>query len=142
VVGARRERNRVVVVVLGSTPPVYDPTTGDKLEDQRFDDARAILAKMDVDYGWVTASDPGTVAGLDEALAAWDVAVKRGPSLVVPADLTGELTFRLRLGPPAEPEAEVGSVLFFAGSVMVGERVLIQASASSAGAEGEATAAA
>lgn len=142
VIGARRERNRVVVVVLGSTPPVYDPITGEKLEDQRFDDARAILEQMDEDYTWVTASDEGTVPGLDEALAAWGVAVKRGPSLVVPADSADELTFRLRLGPPGEPEAEVGRVLFFAGSVMVGERVLIQAPAASAGAESEATAAA
>ena len=73
-------------------------------------------------------TDPGTVAGLDEALAAWGVTIELGPSLVVPDD-ADELTFRLRLGPPGQPEAEVGRVLFFAGSVMVGERVLIQAAA-------------
>jgi hypothetical protein len=127
VIGLRRERNRVVTVVLGSDPPVYDSVTGEKIEDRRYDDVGAIFGAMDEEYRWLTPSDPGTIPGLDDALAAWGAVLEIGPSLVVQAGEVDQITFRLRLGPPGEPEAEVGRVLFFAGSVMVGERVLLQA---------------
>jgi D-alanyl-D-alanine carboxypeptidase len=129
IIATRHERNRVITVVLGATPPEYDLQTGEKLDDQRYVDVAAVLTMIDDSFRWVTPTDPGTIAGLDDALAAWGVTVEIGPSLVVPAGTADEVTFRLRLGPPGDPEAEVGRVLFFAGSVMVGERPLIQATA-------------
>ena len=125
VIATRYERNRVVTVVLGSDLPEYDQQSGEKLSDQRYVDMAEVLATVEEQFRWVTPTDPGTVPGLDEALTAWGVSIELGPSLVVPLG-ADDLTFRLRLGPPGEPEAVVGRVLFFAGSVMVGERVLIQ----------------
>jgi D-alanyl-D-alanine carboxypeptidase (penicillin-binding protein 5/6) len=126
VIAERRARNRVVTVILGADPPVYDQVTGEKLSDQRFEDMAEIRAALDEDFVWVTPTDPGAIPGLDEALAAWGVGLESGPSLVVPSESAGEVSFRLRLGPPGEPESEVGTVLFFAGSTQIGERTLLQ----------------
>ncbi len=118
--------NEVITVILGSDLE-FDPVTFEKLVDRRYDDARAILAGLEDDYRWVALDDPATVPGLEAALFAWQVTLREGPELVVPATSNAELTFRLRLGAPAEPDQEVGRVLFFVGSTQVGERPLYQA---------------
>jgi serine-type D-Ala-D-Ala carboxypeptidase (penicillin-binding protein 5/6) len=127
VIAELQARNRVVTVILGAAMPVYDEVTGEKLDDQRFEDMGEIRAALDDAYVWITPTDPGVVPGLDEALAAWSVTLETGPSLVVPTDVATQLTFKLRLGPPGEPESAVGTVLFFAGSTLLGERTLLQA---------------
>jgi D-alanyl-D-alanine carboxypeptidase len=124
--------NVVITVVLGSDL-AYDEETSEKTVDLRYDDAREILAGLEADYRWVAVDDPATVPGLEDALFAWQVTMRDGPELVMPASGDEDLTFRLRLGAPGEPEQEVGRVLFFAGSTQVGERPLFQATSAQAG---------
>jgi D-alanyl-D-alanine carboxypeptidase (penicillin-binding protein 5/6) len=123
--------NEVITVVLGSDL-AYDEATSEKTVDRRYDDARSILAGLDADYRWVAVDDPSAVPGLEDALFAWQVTMREGPELVMPTAGDDDLTFRLRLGAPGEPEQEVGRVLFFAGSTQVGERPLFQATAAQA----------
>lgn len=124
--------NEVITVVLGSDL-AYDEETSEKTVDRRYDDARSILAGLEADYRWVAIDDPAAVPGLEDALFAWQVTMRDGPQLVMPASGDDDLSFRLRLGAPGEPEQEVGRVLFFAGSTQVGERPLFQATAAQAG---------
>lgn len=120
--------NEVITVVLGSDL-AYDEATSEKTVDRRYEDANALLAGLESDYRWVAVDDPSAVPGLEEALFAWQVTMRDGPELVMPTSGDDDLSFRLRLGAPGEPEQEVGRVLFFAGSTQVGERPLFQTTA-------------
>ncbi len=122
--------NEVITVILGSDL-AYDDVTGEKTIDGRYDDARTILSALDADFRWVALDDPSAVPGLEAALFAWQVTLKDGPELVIPTARDEDLTFRLRLGAPGEPDEMVGRVLFFAGSAQVGDRPLYQASVAS-----------
>ncbi len=117
--------NVVISVTLGSEPPVYDEAGTST--DVRFDEMTTIFEALERDYVWLSPTSPGEVAGLEEAMAAWDVALKSGPAMAIPADEVGEIQYRLRLGPPAEPNERVGRVLFFVGSRQIGELALYQA---------------
>ncbi|MDP9471116.1 MAG: serine hydrolase [Chloroflexota bacterium] len=117
--------NVVISVTLGSDPPVYDDAGN--ATDVRFDEMNTVFEALDRDYVWVSPSSPGEVAGLSEEMAAWQVALKPGPAVAVPAEEAGELSYRLRLGPPADPNERVGRVLFFVGSRQIGELPLYQA---------------
>ncbi|MDP9367538.1 MAG: serine hydrolase [Chloroflexota bacterium] len=117
--------NVLVSVTLGSEPPVYDEAGN--VTDVRFDEMKTIFEGLERDYVWLSPASPGEVAGLDEAMAAWQVALQPGPAMAVPADEAGEIAYRLRLGPPAEPNERVGRVLFFVGSRQIGELPLYQA---------------
>lgn len=117
--------NIVIGVTLGSDPPVYnDDGTA---TDVRFDDMTTIFDALDRDYVWLSPASPGEVDGLDEAMAAWQVALKPGPAMAVPAEEAEKIRYRLRLGPPAEPNEQVGRVLFFVGPRQIGELPLYQA---------------
>lgn len=140
VLGVTIGSDEVVSVVLGSDLE-SDATTNETIVDARYDDTRAILDGLRNDYVWVDPSEPSAIDGLADALYAWQVIMKPGPAIVVPATTDEPLTFRLRLGPPAPPDQEVGRVLFFAGSEQVGEFPVYQASAA-AGEEATAPAAA
>jgi len=124
--------NQVITVILGSDL-AYDDVTGEKTIDGRYDDARSILSALDADFRWVALDDPNTVPGLEAALFAWQVTLKDGPELVIPTAHDEDLTFRLRLGAPGEPDEVVGRVLFFAGSAQVGDRPLYQATVARGG---------
>ncbi len=124
--------NEVITVILGSDLE-YDDVTGEKTIDGRYDDARAILASLETDYRWVALDDPSAVPGLEAALFAWQVTLKDGPELVVPAGRDEDLTFRIRLGAPGAPDQVVGRVLFFVGSAQVGDRPLYQAALAGTG---------
>lgn len=126
--------NEVITVILGSDL-AYDDVTGEKTIDRRYDDARGILAALDADFRWVALDDPSAVPGLETALFAWQVTLKDGPELVIPSARDEDLTFRLRLGAPGEPDEVVGRVLFFAGSAQVGDRPLYQAAVASGSAD-------
>jgi D-alanyl-D-alanine carboxypeptidase (penicillin-binding protein 5/6) len=126
VVGAAySERNRVVLVVLGSDLE-YEGDAPEPSKDARFLDMLAMIQGLNEDYDWLAADDPEAVPGLREALAAWEVTMEDAADLVLPADQDGELTFKLRLGPAAKPGEEVGRVLFFAGSTQIAERPIYQ----------------
>lgn len=117
--------NRIIVVVLGS-PYEADPATGQATVDERYPATVNLLNAMDADYRWFDPAAPGTVPGLDEEMAAWQVTMRQGPAVVVPTDRLEEFRYALRLGPPGEPDAEVGKVLFFVGDRPIGERPLYQ----------------
>lgn len=126
VVGAEySERNRVVLVVLGSDLE-YAGDAPEPSEDARFLDMLEMIQGLNEDYDWLAADDPEAVPGLREALAAWEVTMDDAADLVLPADQEDELTFKLRLGPEAKPGEEVGRVLFFAGSTQIAERPIYQ----------------
>ena len=117
--------NRIIVVILGS-PYEADPNTGQATIDERYPATVTVLNAMDADYRWFDPAASGTVPGLDEELAAWQVTMRQGPAVVVPTDRLEEFRYALRLGPPGEPDAEVGKVLFFVGDRPIGERPLYQ----------------
>ena len=127
-VAAKRigNRNRVISVVLGSgleyTPDGFQVPESDR----RYDDTRALLAALETDYRWVSPTAEGEVPGLAEELAAWGVTLARGPDIPVPVAELDALRYQLVLGPAAEPEAEVGRVLFFVEDRPVGERTVVQ----------------
>ena len=127
-VAAKRigDRNRVISVVLDSGLE-YDVNDFQVPEsDRRYDDTRALLAAMELDYRWIAPTDEGDVPGLAEELAAWGVTLARGPNIPVTVADVEALRYRLILGPAAEPEAEVGRVLFFVEDRPVGERIVVQ----------------
>lgn len=140
VLGVTIGSDEVISVVLGSDLE-SDATTNQTTVDARYDDTRAILDGLRDDYVWVDPSAPSAIDGLADALYAWQVIMKPGPAIVVPAATDQPITFRLRLGPPAPPDQEVGRVLFFAGSEQVGEFPVYQAG-TAAGEEATAPAAA
>ena len=122
VIGATYLDNRVVTVVLGSDV-AEDPNSGFLTSPARYSDTLAIIGALNVNYAWV---DPAQVPGLTDAMAAWEVTLgDGGANLVIPAG-TDDVAFRLRLGPAANPDEEVGRVLFFVGDRQIAERPLYQ----------------
>lgn len=121
-----RGGNRVITVLLGSD--IEFTAEGGQLEgsDRRYDDARAILSKMDEDYQWIDISREQDMPGLQEEMAAWQVALENDHSIVVRRQDGATVSYLLQLGPEAEPNAEVGRVLFFLGAEQVAERPVIQ----------------
>lgn len=119
--------NRIIAVVLGS--PIEVDETGLPFSTARFDDARTILAALPNDYRWFDPTEPGAIAGLAEELAVWQATLPPGPAVVVPAARSDEVRYRVQLGPPGEANAEVGKVLFFAGSDLLSERPVFQSTA-------------
>jgi D-alanyl-D-alanine carboxypeptidase (penicillin-binding protein 5/6) len=125
VIATKQGENTVVTVILGSDLE-YGGETG-YLVDARWDDVDAVLRGINQNYRWVDLGDSGLLDGLNAELAAWEVELNSTGSIVVPVS-QGDLRYRLELGPPGEPEAEVGHVLFFAGSTVVAELPVYQRS--------------
>ncbi len=117
--------NQVIVVELGDEAPVYDDA-GNTLSDPRFADMQTILDGMEKDFIWIDPRSGNDITGLPDAMAAWQVGLKDGPAIVVPRAETGNLQFRLRLGPAAQPGQEVGHLLFYLGEAQVGDWMLYQ----------------
>jgi hypothetical protein len=111
----------VVTVVLGSDTST-DPASGFLTSPARYDDSLAIIQTIPSDYNWV---DPASVEGLEEAMAAWQVALGEGADLVIPEG-GDPVDFALRLGPEGSTGDEVGSVVFFVGDRQIAERPLFQ----------------
>ncbi len=123
VIATTEGENVIVTVILGSDLE-YGGDTG-YLVDTRWDDIDTVLRGIDQEYDWVDLDDAGPLAGLRDELAAWEVELNGAGSIAVPV-AQGDLRYRLELGPPAEPEAEAGRVLFFAGSTVVAELPVYQ----------------
>lgn len=121
VAGAVYQSNRVVTVVLGSDTST-DPATGYLISPARYDDSLSIIQTLPSDYEWI---DPVAVEGLEDAMAAWQVALDEGSDLVIPVG-GDSVDFALRLGPEGSPGDEVGSVVFFVGDRQIAERPLFQ----------------
>jgi len=118
--------NRVITVLLGSAIEFNEDGTRNDETDRRYDDMRAILAKMDEDYRWVDISNDEEIPGLGTEMSAWQVELKNNDSIVVPRHGGDAITYLLQLGPEAKPNAEVGRVLFFLGAEQVAERAVVQ----------------
>jgi D-alanyl-D-alanine carboxypeptidase (penicillin-binding protein 5/6) len=123
-----RERggNRVITVLLGSEIEFTPEGAQAEGTDRRYDDARAILDRMDQDYQWVDISRDEDIPGLKEEMTVWQVALDNDDSIVVPRQGSASVSYLLQLGPEAEPDAEVGRVLFFIDAEQVAERPVVQ----------------
>lgn len=121
-----RGGNRVITVLLGSEIEFTPEGFQAEGTDRRYDDARAILDKMDRDYQWVDISRAEDMPGLQEEMSVWQVALDNDDSIVVPRTDDAPVSYLLQLGPEAEPDAEVGRVLFFIDAEQVAERPVVQ----------------
>jgi D-alanyl-D-alanine carboxypeptidase len=121
-----RGGNRILTVLLGSEIKFTPDGLQEAGTDRRYDDARAILDTMDRDYQWVDISRDEDMPGLKEEMSVWQVALDNEDSIVVPRKENAALTYLLQLGPEAEPNTEVGRVLFFSDAEQVAERPVVQ----------------
>ena len=117
VIASTQGENTVISVVLGSDLVYGDSGEEGYKVDARWDDFEAIYNRFDADYTWRTIDDD-SFPGLSEELNAWGVSLKASGSVVLPM-ANGDPRYRLELGPAGQAEAEVGRVLFFAGSTVV-----------------------
>lgn len=120
--------NMIIGVVLGSeiefdANQIQIPET-----DHRFSDMSTILADMEQQYRWVQPGDQD-FPGLTEELAVWDVRLGDNSAIVLPAANAASLRYLLQLGPPAQPDSPVGSLLIYSGDRMVGEKQVVQGGA-------------
>jgi D-alanyl-D-alanine carboxypeptidase len=118
--------NQVIAVVLGSeiefdANQIQMPET-----DQRFNDMSALIGEMTERFRWVQPGD-ADFPGLTQELAVWDVRLGDDHAIVLPAESAGSLRYLLQLGPPAQPDAQVGTLLIFSGNQIVAERPVLQA---------------
>jgi D-alanyl-D-alanine carboxypeptidase len=118
--------NMVIGVVLGSEIEFGEDDIQIPETDQRFNDMSTIIGAMTQDYRWVQPGD-ADFPGLAQELAVWNVRLGDDHALVLPAGESESLRYLLQLGPPAEPDAPVGSLLFFSGDQVVAERQVLQA---------------
>jgi D-alanyl-D-alanine carboxypeptidase len=120
--------NMIVGVLLGSDIE-FD---ADQIQladtDHRFEDMSAILTDMDQQFRWVQPGDQD-FPGLTQELAVWDVRLGDDSAVVLPAADSSSLRYLLQLGPPAQPDAPVGSLLIFSGNQVVAEKSVVQGGA-------------
>ncbi|MGH2559156.1 MAG: D-alanyl-D-alanine carboxypeptidase family protein [Thermomicrobiales bacterium] len=119
--------NRVITVILGSAIDYSsrNSETGELAVDERWADMETVLGAMTEDYRWVAPAEPDQVPGLQDELSAWQVELGEPTAIVLPAN-GGEIAYQLQLGPPSEPNSQVGRVLFFVGSEQVAEQPVFQ----------------
>lgn len=117
--------NSVIGVVLGSAIDFDENQIQIPETDHRFDDMRAILTAMDQDYRWVQPGDQ-EFPGLSQELAVWDVRLADTSAIVLPSNEVTSLGYLLQLGPPAQPDAPVGTLLIFSDDHVVAEKPVLQ----------------
>ena len=118
--------NMVIGVVLGSEIDFDESQIQIPETDHRFEDMSTIIGAMTQDFRWVQPGD-ADFPGLSQELAVWNVRLGDEHALVLPSANAGALRYLLQLGPPAQPDAPVGNVLFFNGDQVVAERQVLQA---------------
>lgn len=117
--------NMIVGVVLGSDIDFDDQQVQIPETDHRFEDMSTILVDMDQQFRWVQPGDQD-FPGLTQELAVWDVRLGDDNAIVLPAANSDALRYLLQLGPPAQPDAPVGSLLIFSGEDVVAEKPVVQ----------------
>lgn len=117
--------NMVIGVVLGSDIEFDAAQVQIAETDQRFNDMSSIIGAMNQDFRWVKPGDT-EFPGLTQELAVWNVRLGDDHALVLPATDAASLRYLLQLGPPAEIDTPVGTVLFFNGDQVVAERQVLQ----------------
>lgn len=123
--------NMIIGVVLGSDIDFDDQQIQIPETDHRFEDMSAILADMSEQFRWVQPGDQ-SFPGLTEELAVWDVRLSDDNAIVLPAEHANSLRYLLQLGPPAQPDMPVGSLLIFSGEQVVAEKAVVQGGAAAA----------
>lgn len=118
--------NMVIGVVLGSDIEFDSSQVQIAETDQRFSDMSTIIGSMNQDFRWVQPGE-ADFPGLPEELAVWNVRLGDDHALVLPTANAASLRYLLQLGPPADLDAPVGTVLFFNGDQVVAERQVVQA---------------
>ena len=118
--------NMVIGVVLGSDIDFDENQVQIAETDQRFNDMSTIIGSMTQDFRWVQPGD-ADFPGLTQELAVWDVRLGEEYALVLPTADAESLRYLLQLGPPAQPDSPVGTLLFFSGDQVVAERQVLQA---------------
>ena len=117
--------NMVIGVVLGSDIDFGEDQVQLPETDQRFNDMSSIISAMTQDFRWVQPGD-ADFPGLTQELTVWNVRLGDDHALVLPTGNTESLRYLLQLGPPAQPEEPVGTLLFFSGDHIVAERQVLQ----------------
>ncbi|MEZ4529866.1 MAG: hypothetical protein R2855_02445 [Thermomicrobiales bacterium] len=118
--------NMVIGVVLGSDIEFDEDQVQIAETDMRFDDMSTVIGAMNESYRWVQPGD-AAFPGLTQELAVWNVRLGDDHAIVLPSASADSLRYLLQLGPPAEPDAPVGTVLFFSGDTVVATRPVLQA---------------
>lgn len=118
--------NMVIGVVLDSDIEFDQDQVQIAETDQRFNDMSAIIGSMHEHFRWALPGD-AEFPGLTQELAVWGVRLSDDHAIVLEAANTQPLRYLLQLGPPAQPDTPVGTVLFFSGDLVVAERQVLQA---------------
>jgi len=117
---------QIISVVLGSEIGFTEEGLQDPETDMRYDDTRSLFGAMEQDYAWLSPASDSSIPGLAAELAVWEVGLADGNPIVMRSDQLANLRYVLRLGPPAEPQAEVGEVLLYDGPDLIAERAVVQ----------------
>lgn len=126
----RHEGDNVIIgVLLGSAIDFDEDQIQIAETDQRFNDMHTILTAMDTDFQWVQPGD-ADFPGLTQELAVWNVRLGDDHAVVLPAASAQSLRYLLQLGPPAQPDTPVGSLLIFSGDQVVAEKQVVQSGSS------------
>jgi D-alanyl-D-alanine carboxypeptidase (penicillin-binding protein 5/6) len=108
---------KIVAVVLGSK--FTEDAEGVPDYSQRFDDTRTLMSAAESDYVWLDLAAPGTLEGLTEELAVWNVALPEQIQVPVPAQDSSQLRYRLRLGPPDSTDGASGELQVYVGDALL-----------------------
>ena len=120
--------NMIIGVVLGSDIDFDENQVQLADTDHRFSDMTSILTDMDQQFRWVQPGDQD-FPGLSQELAVWDVRLGDDSAIVLPQADAGSLRYLLQLGPPAQQDSPVGSLLIYSGDQMVAEKQVVQGGA-------------
>ncbi|MCA9859514.1 MAG: D-alanyl-D-alanine carboxypeptidase [Thermomicrobiales bacterium] len=125
VIRKEAENNLIVGVVLGSQIEFGEDQIQIPETDQRFNDMSMLLSGMSTEFRWIQPGDQD-LPGLSQELAVWDVQLGDDHAVVLPREGVQSLRYLLQLGPPAEPNAPVGTLLIFSGERVIAEKQVVQ----------------
>lgn len=109
--------NLVITAILGSDA-AYN-ANAELTTDERWNDARAVLADMDDRFSWVAPTEDGALPGLADEMSVWQV--ETNDQLQVPLRVGDENSlYQLVLGQPVAAGEEAGHVDLFYGDVEIG----------------------
>lgn len=108
---------QIVAVVLGSA--FTEDAEGFPDYSQRFADTRALMSAAESGFVWLDLTAPDTLAGLNDELAVWDVALPEQIQVPVAVQDASRLRYRLRLSPPDSPDGGPGELQVFVGDALL-----------------------
>ncbi|MCA9862160.1 MAG: D-alanyl-D-alanine carboxypeptidase, partial [Thermomicrobiales bacterium] len=108
---------QIVAVVLGCA--FTEDAEGFPDYSQRFADSRTLMSAAESGFVWLDLTAPGTLDGLTEELAVWDVALPGQIQVPVAVGDASSLRYRLRLAPPDNTERGPGELDVFVGDALL-----------------------